>query len=255
MKELSRASCAKALDSICCRWLMNWRPIFSLGSFGVYCPLQAAKVAAGMLQGTFVRALLRNRRVRIAGLSSNGWPVDWLRGKLTLGLHAKSLPRSWISMRKSRASPAEGMWRGQRHDHRAAADSHHTKPHGTFLPGWICANLYDASFSPWARHCFTWICRRQQMKADKWHAKLIMVKNTAYAWRQMIFFLSLLPPGQLAEFVNWADEHLGKQGESYRERFTPALRGLQLAAAGKFTNSAKVWPGYLKGTHWLLAKS
>ena len=44
-----------------------------------------------------------------------------------------------------------------------------------------------------ARYCFHWICERQQMKIDRWHARLIMVKNTAYAWRQMIFFLSLLP--------------------------------------------------------------
>src|SRR5262249_41163031 len=43
-----------------------------------------------------------------------------------------------------------------------------------------------------AQPCFRWICQRQQMKIDKWHAKLTMLKNTAYAWRQMVFFLALL---------------------------------------------------------------
>ena len=51
-----------------------------------------------------------------------------------------------------------------------------------------------------AKECFQWICQRQQMKINDWHAKLIMVKNTAYAWRQMIFFLALLPPHDLVLF-------------------------------------------------------
>lgn len=43
-----------------------------------------------------------------------------------------------------------------------------------------------------ARRCFAWICRRQQMRISDWRAELQMMKNTAYAWRQMMFYLSLL---------------------------------------------------------------
>jgi hypothetical protein len=45
-----------------------------------------------------------------------------------------------------------------------------------------------------ARRCFTWICWRQQLKSADWRSRLHMVKNTAYAWRQMVFFLWLLGP-------------------------------------------------------------
>lgn len=45
-------------------------------------------------------------------------------------------------------------------------------------------NLPDAlrgQLGEMAKQCFRWICRRQQMKVGNWHARLIMLKNTAYA--------------------------------------------------------------------------
>jgi hypothetical protein len=59
-----------------------------------------------------------------------------------------------------------------------------------------------------AKQCFRWICRRHQMKVDNWHACVIMLKNTAYAWRQMVFFLALLPENAVADLQRWADDHL-----------------------------------------------
>ena len=44
-----------------------------------------------------------------------------------------------------------------------------------------------------ANQCFTWICRRLQMKSHSWHEELITLKNAAYAWRQMIFVLGSFP--------------------------------------------------------------
>jgi len=111
-----------------------------------------------------------------------------------------------------------------------------------------------------ARECFRWICQRQQMKTDRWHAKLVMVKNTAYAWRQMIFFLSLLSPGELAAFLQWARSHFAQQSEDFRNRFSPALKGLIHAADGrafdgKFAQGSgtRCFLGWTKETHWLLA--
>jgi len=83
-----------------------------------------------------------------------------------------------------------------------------------------------------AKLCFRWICKRHQMKIDKWHARLIMVKNAAYAWRQMVFFLALLPDRSLADFLVWAEDHLSDQSEEFRNRFRPALKGLIVAADG-----------------------
>lgn len=110
-----------------------------------------------------------------------------------------------------------------------------------------------------ARHCFRWICRRQQMKVDLWHARLTMLKNTAYAWRQMIFFLSLLSNNSVSEFLKWAENHLDKQQDEFRNRFNPALKSLIHAANCRSldTESLKqfnIQPflGWSKGRHWLL---
>ncbi len=113
-----------------------------------------------------------------------------------------------------------------------------------------------------AKQCFRWICRRQQMKIDTWHARLVMLKNTAYAWRQMIFFLALLSESAVADFLLWADDHLTKQSEAFRNRFRPALRGLVLAingsspdsdSGGKSDNCRFI--GWSKTRHWLLPDS
>ena len=81
-----------------------------------------------------------------------------------------------------------------------------------------------------ARGCFTWICRRQQQKIDAWRPRLRMIKNSAYAWRQMVFFLALLPSDSLDAFLGWAYEHLGQQRPAFQTAFRPALDGLALVA-------------------------
>jgi hypothetical protein len=110
-----------------------------------------------------------------------------------------------------------------------------------------------------ARHCFEWVCQRQQVKVNHWHGRLIQVKNTAYAWRQMIFYLALLPHPAVAEFVRWAEEHLNQQPEAFRNRFRPALTGLALASENCGIDSdsakqagAKRFLGWSKARHWLL---
>jgi hypothetical protein len=111
-----------------------------------------------------------------------------------------------------------------------------------------------------ARECFQWICKRHQMKVANWHARQITVKNTAYAWRQMIFFLALLPDSGVADFLRWAEAHLDAQAKEFQNRFRPALRGLVLAADGRSIDGdsakgAKAYRfvGWSKTRHWLLA--
>jgi hypothetical protein len=109
-----------------------------------------------------------------------------------------------------------------------------------------------------AKQCFRWICQHQQMKRDGWHARLIMLKNTAYAWRQMIFFLALLPGRDVADFQSWAQSHFGKQPRAFQDRFNPALAGLILAADGRSLDGdearregARRFLGWSKERHWL----
>jgi hypothetical protein len=111
-----------------------------------------------------------------------------------------------------------------------------------------------------ARQCFKWICKRQQMKVEKFHARLIMLKNTAYGWRQMLFFLALLPGNEVRQFIEWAELNLNEQGPDFRNGFAPAWKGLLLATEGTrleneeaVTSGARRFCGWSKTTHWLLA--
>ena len=110
-----------------------------------------------------------------------------------------------------------------------------------------------------AERCFAWICRRQQVSSDKWHATLIMLKNTAYAWRQMIFYLSHLPSNELQAFLGWAAEHLSQQNQEFRVRFAPALQGLiaseachELHDLSDQACGTRRFLGWTKTRHWIL---
>lgn len=112
-----------------------------------------------------------------------------------------------------------------------------------------------------ARSCFEWICRQQQVRRDGWHAQLKAVKNAAHAWRQMTFFLALLPGQEVAEFIRWAQAHLDAQPSNFRQRFAPALRGLTIAAQGGSIDpqqgigpDSRRFLGWSTSTHWLLAE-
>jgi hypothetical protein len=109
-----------------------------------------------------------------------------------------------------------------------------------------------------AKRCFLWICKRQQIKIHNAHARLIMVKNTAYAWRQMIFFLSLADDGYVSNFVSWAEDYFSAQPDEFQQRFRPALVGLKLAMGGgsieaDSATGGRRFLGWSKSPHWLLA--
>lgn len=85
-------------------------------------------------------------------------------------------------------------------------------------------------FIPLAQTCFKWICKKQQMRITDGRAILHLRKNCAYAWRQMIFFLSMTPATEQEKFFTWADQYLEKQREDFRERFQPILFDLKAKA-------------------------
>jgi hypothetical protein len=106
-----------------------------------------------------------------------------------------------------------------------------------------------------ARRCFKWVCRSQQQKIEGWQARLQMIKNTAYAWRQMVFFLSLLLGDVVWKFFAWASEHLTEQDEAFQKRFAPALNGLMRAAQGRSAEEppeGRRFLGWTTEKHWLL---
>ena len=110
-----------------------------------------------------------------------------------------------------------------------------------------------------ARQCFKWICRRQQMKINEWRGRLQMMKNSAYAWRQLVFFLSLVDAPEVRAFVDWSADYLIEQTDGFCQRFEPVVAGLRFVVAGNhFGADGQAGPcgrrflGWSVERHWLL---
>lgn len=110
-----------------------------------------------------------------------------------------------------------------------------------------------------AQQCFSWVCQRLGVKTTDRHSKLIKIKNAAYAWRQMLFFLSLSDISDQSQFSSWANEHIRKQDAMLLKAFMPAMLGLHLLAEGRELNEeiclhtgAKRFLGWSSNEHWLL---
>ena len=120
-------------------------------------------------------------------------------------------------------------------------------------------NALDEQLPAMAKQCFKWICKRQQMKIDDWHGRLIMLKNTAYAWRQLIFYLSMLSNQSATEFLSWSEDHFNAQAKVFKDQFRPVLQGLiyALEVGSLDTDLAKKlgikrFLGWSNTRHWLL---
>jgi len=112
-----------------------------------------------------------------------------------------------------------------------------------------------------AQQCFRWICRRQQITRTAWQVRLRMQKNTAYAWRHLIFYLSLCSEAEVEQFISWSHAHLTAQAGDFAERFRPVLSGLNLAARGErfeagglHASGARRFLGWSIGRHWLMPR-
>jgi hypothetical protein len=111
-----------------------------------------------------------------------------------------------------------------------------------------------------AHRTFEWVCHQQQVKRDDWHAQLLTLKNTAYAWRQMVFFLSMSEPSDVDSFMTWSATHLANQPLEFQQRFAPVFAGLHAVIDGDEFDATGLHPasggrrflGWSVGRHWLL---
>lgn len=106
--------------------------------------------------------------------------------------------------------------------------------------------------------CFAWTCKTLQHEPDGWHARLIAIKNAAYAWRQMVFYLSWVEQAELEATVEAMEAHFAQQSHAFRHRFEPAVTGLRVAADGSTSptfgqlHGGRVFVGWTVDRHWLL---
>ncbi len=120
--------------------------------------------------------------------------------------------------------------------------------------------LLQADLPSLATTTFDWICARLERLPPGWHARLIVVKKCAYAWRQMLFYLSQMDAPARADTIAAILATFASRQPSFVNRFRPAVRGLQRAAAGDMlpqqqigADGSRVFLGWTAGRHWLLA--
>lgn len=111
-----------------------------------------------------------------------------------------------------------------------------------------------------ARGTFEWICARHTQRVAVWRAELQRIKNTAYAWRQLVFYLSLAGDEAQRSFIDWSSNHLATQGPEVRRRLTPVVTGLRAICAGErfdadgvhAVSGGRRFLGWTVGRHWIL---
>jgi hypothetical protein len=88
-----------------------------------------------------------------------------------------------------------------------------------------------------------------------------MVKNAAYGWRQMLFYLSLMSSSDIASFQRESASYFAEQREDFQRRFRPAVDGLNLVLAGghfehdgSHSSGARRFLGWSIGRHWALGE-
>ena len=107
-----------------------------------------------------------------------------------------------------------------------------------------------------AQRCFAWVCQQQAIKTTEYRSLLRRVKNCAYAWRQMIFYLSFVDGRELNAFLDFAQSHLATTRVDVQRRLRPGIDGLVLVAkGGRFetaTHGERRLLGWTTDRHWLL---
>ncbi|MFE6069451.1 hypothetical protein [Streptomyces sp. NPDC056525] len=110
-----------------------------------------------------------------------------------------------------------------------------------------------------ARRCFVTVCRLTG-RAHHEQRPLGTVKDGAYAWRQMLFHLSLCDEGEAAAVLAWTREEAAGHPAHVAARLAPALVGLRLVAdGGSFAADGTADAGRARrltgwtttGSHWL----
>lgn len=82
-----------------------------------------------------------------------------------------------------------------------------------------------------ARECFGAVCRLVA-RVEGNPRPLPAIKDAAYAWRQMLFHLSLCGPAERADVLAWIEAESALRPAHVRARLAPALAGLRLVAGG-----------------------
>lgn len=122
----------------------------------------------------------------------------------------------------------------------------------------LAALVHRAGVSPaagWedlARRCFVTVCRlTARVQANP--RPLSTIKDAAYAWRQMLFHLSLCTPQEQTRTLTWLTEEAARHPDHVMARLSPALTGLRQVAEGGSPDEGdgRRLLGWSTGGHWM----
>lgn len=223
-----------------------------MGTFGAKFT-HASKLASSMLQGSLYAAYYQIDAARIGNLPDSNasaqsfWP--WSKREAQQDFAELCAERAGVSPGQRRPA-SNGMIIEQQ-------QIMTTQNLAALISGLDLRATLQERFAGMAQSCFQWICSRNQMKVDDWHAQLILIKNSAYAWRQMIFYLSMLPPPEMRLALDWMDKYFEKQSEEFQLRFQPVFDWLKICAQTRPATTAvhergRQFLGWSDTRHWLM---
>jgi hypothetical protein len=103
-------------------------------------------------------------------------------------------------------------------------------------------------FPELAQACFSWIlARAPRVSRANRHTQLITRKNSAYAWRQMVFFLAASDEPAQLQFAAWMGEALAKAPAEVRVLWSPKVLGLDAVLRGRTIEET---PGAVRCLGW-----
>ncbi|MBN8740828.1 MAG: hypothetical protein BGP24_14150 [Lysobacterales bacterium 69-70] len=228
----------------------------------------AADIFMGRFSPTFVRAAeLAIRSLPGDSLYANYYAIDAATASRVFDLARQSsagkssATDGLAELCAERAGVSPGTWRpainGTIIEQQQILTTHNLAPMFGELG---LAPLLQAELPPLALRTFDWICRRLERLPPGGHARLIAVKKCAYAWRQMMFYLSHAGSQPRTDTIAEIVATFESRKPSFAHRLGPALRGLQRAAAGAVlpqrqadVDGSRVFLGWTSGRHWLLA--
>ncbi|MFD0019799.1 hypothetical protein [Streptomyces sp. NPDC058382] len=103
-----------------------------------------------------------------------------------------------------------------------------------------------------ALRCFTTVCA-MTARIHGNPRPLSTIKDAAYAWRQMVFHLSLCDPAGRARVLNRLDEEAARFPGHVAARLAPALTGLRQTASGGVPDAGagRRFLGWTTEDHWM----